>query len=89
MNHEMPIARTYFFKSLKIYKNLNNIKGIASCLGNISSTYSEQAMFDSAIYAQKEALEYSLKLKDEKGIANSYQNLGNTYNLKGDYQIDP
>lgn len=87
MNHEMPIARTYFFKSLKIYKNLNNIKGIASCLGNISSTYSEQAMFDSAIYAQKEALEYSLKLKDEKGIANSYQNLGNTYNLKGDYQI--
>ncbi len=87
MTHEMPIARNYFFKALKIYKELNNIKGIASCLGNISSTYTEQTMFDSAICMQKEGLEFSLKVKDEKGIANSYQNLGNTYNLKGDYQI--
>ncbi len=85
--YDFPKSRTYFIKALNGYIETNNPKGIASCCGNISSSFTEQAQFDSAIFYQEKGLNYALKMNHEKSIANAYQNLGNTYNMKGDYNI--
>ncbi|MBL7882578.1 MAG: tetratricopeptide repeat protein [Bacteroidia bacterium] len=87
LKYAMDSAQFYFKKSLAGYVETNNLKGLISCYGNISSTFTELAQFDSAIYYQQKGLEYSIKINNEKGIANAYHNLGNTYNLKGDYNL--
>jgi serine phosphatase RsbU (regulator of sigma subunit) len=87
LKHNYKSGRNYFEKALKLYKKLNNIKGLGSCYSNIASILTETANYDSAIIYAQISLQYRMELKKEKPIADCYTNLGNIYNLKGDYAL--
>jgi adenylate cyclase len=82
---DYPKALDYYSQSLKINKQLDDQKGIASSLINIGSIYSNQGDNPKALDYYSQSLKIFKQLDDQKGIANSINNIGNIYFDQGDY----
>jgi len=79
-------AIEYCFMSLKIDKELSDIKGMSKSYINLGSIYAELKSFDTAIVYFNEALKLKEKLADKLGISKCYNNIGLVYFFKSDYK---
>ncbi len=73
-------------KSLAIWEEANDKKGVGNILSNIAIVYRQQGKYDKAIEYFKKSLEIKEATNDEKGIRYVYNGLGNTYMNQGDYK---
>jgi serine phosphatase RsbU (regulator of sigma subunit)/tetratricopeptide (TPR) repeat protein len=78
-------ARKYWEEGFEIYKFLNDIDGIMTCLGNIAVIYQEGGNFDKALTSLKTCLVYAKKMEDQKGLVAAYHNIALVYRDKKDY----
>ena len=72
-------ALSYFEKSLKITRQLNNSAGISINLNGIGLVYFSLHRYDEALSYFEEALKIRKKLNNPLGIAMSLNNIGNIY----------
>jgi signal transduction histidine kinase len=84
-NSNIDSALFYARKSLRISKNINSQKAIASSYNSLANCFDGLGVLDSAqIYHQK-SLDIKLKIGHIVGAADSYNNLGIVHDLKGDF----
>ncbi len=55
----------------------------AYIFGNLAIIYNEQDRYDSAIFYNKASLAIKIKFQDQRGIGNSYNNIGNDFYESG------
>ena len=72
-------AITHFYESLKIFEELDNVRGKAYCYNNLADVYLNLGRYNEAIQNAKESITLKKKLKDEKGLANSYIMVSQAY----------
>lgn len=81
-------SHEYFEQSLKIYRELKDLEGIASIVNNTGLIYERQGDFASALKRYREAAEIMMKIPDAKeGLTNSLSNIGNIYYSIGRFDI--
>lgn len=81
-------SHEYFEQSLKLYRELKDLEGIASIVNNTGLIYERQGDFASALKRYNEAAEIMRKLPDSKeGLTNSLSNIGNIYYTIGRFDI--
>ena len=72
-------ALKYFFRSLKIYEELKDEKGVARASNNIGLIYHEQGNIPMALKYYHKALKLREEIGNKPGIANSLNNIGFIY----------
>ena len=72
-------ALKYFFRSLKIYEEIENDKGVARASNNIGLIYHEQGNIPMALKYYHKALKIREDIGNKPGIANSLNNIGFIY----------
>ncbi len=72
-------AETYYRKALIIKKEINDIKGLGTCLLNIGLNYSRMQKYELAEEYLSEAVEISKKTNNLTNLYISYHNLANNY----------
>jgi serine phosphatase RsbU (regulator of sigma subunit) len=72
-------ALKYFFRSLKIYEEIKNDKGVARASNNIGLIYHEQGNIPMALKYYHKALKIREDIGNKPGIANSLNNIGFIY----------
>lgn len=77
-------ALEWYEKSLKIRKQLDDKKGIATSFNNIGLIYNNLGDISKALGYYKSALKIQNEIKDLKGIAISSNNIGSIYAIQGD-----
>ncbi len=86
---ENDIALEYYFKSLKVFKELfgEKHKDVALNYMNIGVTYSDKAEYDKALEYAFKSIEIYIELLGETHIrvANLYNNIGLVYKKKSEY----
>ncbi|GAB2839807.1 tetratricopeptide repeat protein [Ferruginibacter profundus] len=75
-----------FDEGLEIAKKYNNTVAMANIYMNKANTLNECAQYDQAISMHLESIRIKEKLKDERGLAQSYNNLGAVYTNTGQYK---
>ena len=70
-------ALTFFKQAVKIFYELDDIKGLSKTLGNMASAYQYDEDFENALSYQLKSLQISEHLKDTTSMCISYLNLGN------------
>jgi len=78
-------AIEYYLKSLKIYEELKDKKGIAICYNDIGIVHRNQGNYDKAIGYFLKSLEIYEGLRDKNGISACYINIGNVHSYQGSY----
>lgn len=79
-------AISYYQKSLKTQKQVNDKPGIASTLNNIGIIYKNKGDLKSALDYYQQSLMIREELKDKKGIALAFNNIGMVYQQQKDYK---
>ena len=69
-------AADYYLTSLKLRKEIDNKKGMASCYNNLSSVYTHQGIHSAALGNAYEALRINEELGDKSQIAVNYGVIG-------------
>ncbi|MBC7865774.1 MAG: tetratricopeptide repeat protein [Bacteroidia bacterium] len=77
-------ATEYYFKSLKLKKELGDEKGTSGLLNNIAVIFLEQGDIAKALDFNSQSLQIKEKIRDEDGIAYSLNNIGLIYARQGD-----
>jgi len=77
----------FYRKSLLIFSELKDQKGIALQNGKIGSYYEKEQRYDSALYFQKLALNFFKLSADQQGLAAIHDNLGSIYEDQGIYDL--
>ncbi|MBE2290453.1 MAG: tetratricopeptide repeat protein [Chitinophagaceae bacterium] len=72
-------AIEYCFKSLNIFRDLGNIRNVATNYGNIAECYSNTGDYPSALKFEFLQLNIADSLKDRDMLGISYMNIGSTY----------
>ena len=90
MEGELEMAIKYFKESYKIMKAIKFESGEAYLLANLGVCYGEIAMknnlpLDTALFYHGKALEIRLKINDQKGIVESFNNLARLSNYSKHY----
>ena len=75
----------HFARSLSIYEELKNKRGIAAAIGNIGIIYKDQGNYAKAIDYYTRSLSIKEEMGDKRGIANSLNNIGIIYYEQGNY----
>jgi serine phosphatase RsbU (regulator of sigma subunit) len=78
-------AQKYWEEGYEIYKFLNDVDGVMTCLGNIAVIHQERGNFDKALTNLKTCLIYAKKMEDQKGLVAAYHNIALVYRDKKDY----
>jgi tetratricopeptide (TPR) repeat protein len=81
---DMKNALVYYNKSLKLWKEIDNKKGIATSYNNIGLVYSYQGDVTEALEYHSRSLKIRQELGDKIGIAESFNNMGYVYYNKGE-----
>lgn len=76
---EKNIIYNLHLNALELNKKRKNQKGIGWVLNNIATSYIERGDFDKALEKLKQSLELKLRLKDDEGLATTYNNFGLIY----------
>ena len=72
-------ALSYYNKSLEIYKDINDKKGIAKSLNNIANVYLDQGENTKALEYYNQSFITNRELDYKKGMATALNNIGNLY----------
>ncbi|MBW8050675.1 MAG: tetratricopeptide repeat protein [Cytophagales bacterium] len=80
-----PQALEYYFKSLKIRKELGDKKGIAGSYNNIGIIYWNQSSYPQALKYYFKSLKIEKQLGNKQGMADSYNNIGVIYENQSSY----
>ncbi|PLX10450.1 MAG: hypothetical protein C0598_10315 [Marinilabiliales bacterium] len=78
----MNKAIEYTYRALYIFKELDDMEGLAACYNNIGLFYEEKGELDSSLTNYMKSLKYEEIRGDNTGMAFSYFTLGNTYYYK-------
>ena len=81
---EIQKQSEYYHKSLKIYEEIGNKKGIAVSLNNIGYIYENQGDIPKGLEYYHKSLKIQEEIDDKKGIAGSLNNIGYIYKNQGD-----
>ncbi len=79
-------ATVFYFKSLDIRTKLNDIKGVASCLGNIGLCYQFQGRYQESVQYFTQSLEKYESINSTKGVGDALNNIGLVYQELEDYE---
>lgn len=79
-------AISFYMKSLGVYEQSGEKKGMSQCYNNIGSVYSDLNVYGKAIEYHQKALEIFHDIGDKRKISGSYNNLGNSYSALKDYE---
>lgn len=79
-------ALEYYQQSLKLQQEINDKKGIASCLGNIGVIQEMQGDHVSALENYNLCLKYMRELDNKSGVATVLNNIGIIYDLQQEYE---
>lgn len=82
---EFDTAMIYYSKSLKIYQNIKDDKGIAACFSNIGSIYYITGKYDKSIEFYLKSLKISEKLENKRGMIAEYTNLGIVHSIQKNF----
>ena len=82
----IQLAISYYNKSLKVQKLVNDKNGLASTLNNIGIIYKNKGDIKSALDYYQQSLMIREELKDTKGIALAFNNIGMIYLQQKDYK---
>ncbi|HWY11401.1 MAG TPA: tetratricopeptide repeat protein [Bacteroidia bacterium] len=80
-----PKALDYSLKSLKLYEEIADKKGIGNCYINIGSIYDDQSNSIKALEFYLKSLKIREEIRDKKGIAACYTNIGVVYFRQTNY----
>ena len=80
---EIQKQSEYYHKSLKIYEEIGNKKGIAVSLNNIGYIYENQGDIPKGLEYYHKSLKIQEEIGNKKGIAGSLNNIGMIYNNQG------
>ncbi|HEX9758460.1 MAG TPA: tetratricopeptide repeat protein [Nitrospiria bacterium] len=72
-------ALTYYQKALKVYRDANRPREIATTLGNLGNVYGSLGKLEEATLCYKEILSIYSDLEDEWGIGRTLVNMGNLH----------
>ncbi len=78
-------AIEYYLKTLEIFKEIGNKKGIGNCYNNIGIVYQSQSDYPKSLEYYLKALKIREEIKDKKGIAICYGNIGTVYAFQANY----
>lgn len=78
-------SMVFFEKSLKIYQNLKDQKGIGNCFNKIATTYYYQGDYLKALSYYTKCKETYEKVNFKKGISSALNNMGAVYYYLGNY----
>src|SRR6185437_14630596 len=82
---DLPKALDYYLKSLKLYEEIQDKKGIGYCYVYLGQFYYYQSDDSKALEYFQKALKIKQELGDKKGTGSCYVNIGNFYLKKNDY----
>ena len=74
-----------FLKALALYRDLNDVSGVADASGNLGHYYEKKGDYDSAFFYQNQALDLYQSVNNESGLAIIYDNLGSIHEDLGAY----
>jgi len=78
-------AIEFYLKSLKIYEEINDKKGMSSCYNSLGIIQSDQVNYEKALEYLFKALKINEELKDIIGMSKCYNNLGAIFKLQNNY----
>ncbi|HKC66877.1 MAG TPA: tetratricopeptide repeat protein, partial [Bacteroidia bacterium] len=82
---DLPKALDYYLKSLKLYEEIKDKKGIGYCYVYLGQFYFFESNDLKALDYFKKALKIKQDLDDKNGMGSCYVNIGNFYLKKTDY----
>jgi serine phosphatase RsbU (regulator of sigma subunit) len=77
----------YYEKSLKLFKKINHLRGIAVIYNNMAAIYQDENDHQKAIESYKQAYVIRSTLGDQNGMAIILNNLGSTYKTLKNYKL--
>lgn len=83
---DFKLSIQYFDDALAIANKFKLISTLANIYMNKANTLNESAVYDEAIKNHLESIRLKEKMNDLRGLAISYNNLGNVYTYIGQYQ---
>ncbi|MBI4647512.1 MAG: tetratricopeptide repeat protein [Bacteroidia bacterium] len=75
----------YFFKAIKIAKDLNDKNIIADCYNSLGDSYYYQGNYSQAIVYNQKALKIMEQMKDKPGMTGLYINIGRIHHEQRNY----
>ncbi len=72
-------------EAIRLYKTLNNKRGISYSYNTIGNAYYNQGNFPKAIESYQKTIEIDQVRGDERAVAYNIENIGNIYADQGDY----
>jgi tetratricopeptide (TPR) repeat protein len=80
-------AIAYYEQSLNLAREIGDLSGEGSALGNLGTTYRRLGQYERAIYCHQKSLAIQREIGNRQGESNSLVNLGTTYNNLGQYEL--
>lgn len=77
--HQLGEAETYQLKALELYEKIHDTRGQASAWNSLGSIYTDQKLYNKAVFYLNKSLAVKLEQGDSLGAANTYNNLVNLY----------
>jgi serine phosphatase RsbU (regulator of sigma subunit)/tetratricopeptide (TPR) repeat protein len=84
---KISLAIKYWNKSLKIQKELNDKRGMATSYNNFGFIYENQGNLPLALKNYNRSLKIKQELKDKRGMAITYSNIGNIHENQLDLKL--
>ncbi|OFY74827.1 MAG: hypothetical protein A2265_06600, partial [Bacteroidetes bacterium RIFOXYA12_FULL_33_9] len=84
-NEQFDKAIEYYLKSLKIFTQIGNSEGMASCYTNLGNAYNNKSDYYKAIEFFLKSLKIDEKSGNKKGVSMCYTNIGAVYASLGNY----
>ena len=72
-------------KSLKIYEEIGDKKGVSICLNNIGQLFSDQSNYPQALEYYQKSLKIYKEINDRNEISSILNKIGNIYKKQGNY----
>ncbi|WP_338760410.1 tetratricopeptide repeat protein [Bernardetia sp. ABR2-2B] len=82
---QYDVAFPYYEKSLKLYKEDNDLLRASWVLGNLGAAYSDKEDYETSMYYNHQSLYTYEKLKDYSSMALSYNNMGSIHIILENY----
>jgi tetratricopeptide (TPR) repeat protein len=83
---ELDKAFEYYSKSLNIYQQLNDKKGLTGAYCNLGLLYFDKGDYAKSLEYQFKSLKMEEELGNKQGIGDSYGNIGLVYHEKGELE---
>jgi len=79
-------SENYYVAAIKIFKEINDLKGVSSCYNNTGLVFEQKGDFKLAMEHYQKSLEIDNKTNNKNGIAASLTNIGNILQKQGNYK---